>query len=287
MSVKNRVFHHLPAPSVFQNTRTGRQTTYRIRFASDDSGEGAAVLFLHGFNGSSRSWAYQFAHFTNRTVLAVDAPGFGGSDVLDDSMTTTASEVAALIDHCGIDRVMVVGHSMGGMLAQVFGAIYPALCDGLFLSCTHKGRAMQPEAPLGAEIEERLRQRAALDDQAYGELRVRKMLDGQTAADIFAFLTAIAGDIRVAGIRAGGRAMQVLDTTPLLDQIHAPVAILTAERDIVVKPEAAAALSTSLPKAYRFHLAAVGHAPYCEDAAGFNAALEEFLTICQTAKPAT
>jgi len=81
--------------------------------------------------------------------------------------------------------------------------------------------------------------------------------------------------------------MQVLDTTPLLDQIHAPVAILTAERDIVVKPEAAAALSTSLPKAYRFHLAAVGHAPYCEDAAGFNAALEEFLTICQTAEPAT
>ena len=50
----------------------------------------------------------------------------------------------------------------------------------------------------------------------------------------------IAGEIRPDGIRCGGRAMQMLDTTALLQAM--PVMIVSAARDIVVKPEALAAL---------------------------------------------
>lgn len=81
--------------------------------------------------------------------------------------------------------------------------------------------------------------------------------------------------------------MQVLDTAPLLGQIRAPIAILTAEQDIVIKPEATAALAKALPNAHRFHLADAGHAPYCEDAAGFNAALKNFSNFCENQKTLT
>jgi len=45
----------------------------------------------------------------------------------------------------------------------------------------------------------------------------------------------------------------------------------------VVKPEAAAALKAGLPQAHHWLLADVGHAPYCEDSASFNIAIEAFL----------
>lgn len=280
-------FKNLPSLSYFKNVQSGHQTSFRLRTSSADSANNTPLVFLHGFNGSSKSWAHQFAHFTDRTVLAIDAPGFGKSDVLDNSMATTAEEIAALMHYCGITRAVVVGHSMGGMLAQVFGATHQDICAGIFLSCTHKGRAQPSDAPLSAEVEERIRQRSELDDSTYGDIRVRKMLTGEIVVDNLAFLAAIAGDIDVAGIQAGALAMQFLDTTPLLDDIRAPVAILTAENDIVVKPEAAAALTAGLPQAHRFHLAGVGHAPYCEDVTGFNRALEDFIMVCQKAMQAS
>jgi pimeloyl-ACP methyl ester carboxylesterase len=92
-----------------------------------------------------------------------------------------------------------------------------------------------------------------------------------------AFLAAVAGEIRVEGIRCGGFAMQYLDTSPFLDQITAPVAIFSGANDIVVKPAAAAALKAALPLARHWLLRDVGHAPYCEDAASFNSAIEQFL----------
>jgi pimeloyl-ACP methyl ester carboxylesterase len=87
----------------------------------------------------------------------------------------------------------------------------------------------------------------------------------------------IAGEIRVEGIRAGGLAMHHLDTTDLLAKILAPVAIFTGSDDIVVAPKAITALKADLPQARHFPLSGVGHAPYCEDAPSFNAAITQFL----------
>jgi pimeloyl-ACP methyl ester carboxylesterase len=116
-----------------------------------------------------------------------------------------------------------------------------------------------------------------MDDASYGALRVSKMLSGEIDPQIMAFLAAVAGESRVEGIRCGGFAMQYLDTSSFLDKITAPVAIFTGGDDVVVKPGAAAALKAGLPQAHHWLLADVGHAPYCEDAASFNAAIEAFL----------
>jgi pimeloyl-ACP methyl ester carboxylesterase len=166
---------------------------------------------------------------------------------------------------------------MGGMLAQVLGATHPDICQAIILSCTHKGRAQPAGSPLRAAEQERIREREVMDDASYGALRVGKMLSGKIDPQIMAFLAAIAGEIRVEGIRCGGFAMQYLDTSPLLDKIIAPVAIFTGADDVVVKPDAAAALKDGLPQAHHWLLADVGHAPYCEDSASFNIAIEAFL----------
>jgi pimeloyl-ACP methyl ester carboxylesterase len=192
-------------------------------------------------------------------------------------MVAIADEVAALIASLVTGKVVIIGHSMGGMLAQVLGATHPDICQAIILSCTHKGRAQPVGSPLGAAVQERIQQREVMDDASYGALRVSKMLSGKIDPQIRAFLAAVAGEIRVEGIRCGGFAMQYLDTSPFLNKITAPVAIFTGGDDVVVKPDAAAALKAGLPQAHHWLLADVGHAPYCEDAASFNAAIDAFL----------
>lgn len=277
MIENQRFVDFLPPLSMFCNQTSGILTSYRIYKPVDGSQSTPVLVFLHGFNGSSKSWAYQFAHFTNHTVIAIDAPGFGGSQVIEGGMVAIADEVAAVITSLVNGEAVIIGHSMGGMLAQVLGATHPDICQAIILSCTHKGRAQPAGTPLDAAVIERIEQRKMMDDATYGALRVSKMLPGDIDPGIAEFLAMVAGDIRVEGIDSGGRAMHHLDTTNLLPKITAPVAIFSGANDIVVKPAAAAALKAALPLARHWLIRGVGHAPYCEDAASFNSAIEQFL----------
>ena len=114
----------LPERSVFLNSKTRNKTSFRTNLLGSDKDRKLSLVFLHGFNGSSKSWRFQFNHFRRYGFLAIDAPGFGASDPVNGGMTAIADEVAALIEHLGISRTVVVGHSMGGMLAQVLVAKY-------------------------------------------------------------------------------------------------------------------------------------------------------------------
>jgi len=272
-----RLFEKLPTAEVFTNPATGVQTSFRLQPARGVASDPLTLVFLHGFNGSSKSWAYQFEHFKHHTVIAIDAPGFGQSGIVEGGMAAIANEVATLIRAQGFNRTFLVGHSMGGMLAQVLAATQPDLCMGMVLSCTHKGRGQPAGTPLSAAILERIEERLQLDDVAYGERRISAMLKIRPDAEIFEFLAAIAGEIRVEGIRNGGLAMHHLDTSGLLANIAAPVCILTADDDIVVPADAAAALEAGLPQAKIVRLNGVGHAPYCEDAESFNEVIAHFI----------
>ena len=103
------------------------------------------------------------------------------------------------------------------------------------------------------------------------------MLSGTPSSDIRDFLVSIAGAIRVEGIKWGGAAIQYLDTTDYLQHVKAPILILSANQDIVVKPTSLAALIADLPEAQHVELQGVGHAPYCEDADTFNSLVEQFI----------
>ncbi len=272
----------LPPSKLFVNKKSGVATSYRMSDAclkiSSNEKSKPALVFLHGFNGSSKSWSQQISYFNENVVIAIDAPGFGESHVVgDSSMAAIANETAGLIRNLDFGPVIIIGHSMGGMQAQIIASKYPDLCAGLVLSCTHKGHAHPFGTPLDDAVMERIRQRESMDDSTYGRVRIQKMLARDIAPDIFSFLVSVAGDVRVEGIISGGTAMHYLDTTSLLTNITAPVMILTGEMDIVVSPTAGAALRAELPNARHTQLAGVGHAPYCEDAPQFNTVLSSFL----------
>jgi pimeloyl-ACP methyl ester carboxylesterase len=270
-------FLSLPARDLYVTDEVKRIISFRRRDPVDVTTPISTLVFLHGFNGSSASWLYQFSHFKSFRVVSIDAPGFGETSVFEGGMAGFAEAVAQMLSKLGLPSFWLIGHSMGGMLAQIIAAKPGNHCRGLVLSCTHKGRARPDNEPLSEDVLDRVEQRSRLNDQDYGALRIGKMLSGTPSSDIRDFLVSIAGAIRVEGIKWGGAAIQYLDTTDYLQDVTAPILILSADQDIVVKPTSLAALIADLPEAQHVELQGVGHAPYCEDADTFNGLVEQFI----------
>ena len=93
----------------------GKKLSYR------EEGSGPPLVLVHGSPGDSRSWGRVMPHLRNRfRVLAVDLPGYGGSDKVADEPKGRAAvmgaAVARLIESCG-QAVGVAGHSYGGVVA--------------------------------------------------------------------------------------------------------------------------------------------------------------------------
>ena len=179
-----------------------------------------------------------------------------------------------------VESTILIGNSMGGMLAQILAFKLEDKCKGLFLSCTYKGKASHKAEPLAKNYEQRIGERNRLNDRDFGELRVDSMLAGPLEDNVREFLISIAGEIRLEGIEWGARAIQYLDTSPFLKKLNTPVLILSGTNDIVVKPDALEALVASLPTAHHKKMSNVGHAPYCENSSEFNQILDRFIITC-------
>ena len=86
------------------------------------------ILMLHGFGADKDNWLRFARHFTERyRVIAVDLPGFGESSKPTASydVGTQVERVAALTRALKIDRLHIVGNSMGGHISALYAARYP------------------------------------------------------------------------------------------------------------------------------------------------------------------
>lgn len=101
------------------------------------SGDGPALVLLHGLLGTADAWGRAMERLAGAsTVYAPDALGIGGSDRvpgLDVSLRATAARVIELMDDRRIDRADIVGTSHGGSVALMLAACYPQRVRSLIL----------------------------------------------------------------------------------------------------------------------------------------------------------
>lgn len=120
-----------------------------------DEGEGAARLFVHGWACDSHDWNWQLAHFGNTyRVIAADNRGHGRSQVPADGYTPRqfADDLAALIRQRGAGPVIAIGHSLGGVIANILAVEYPDLVRGVIALDPAYGVDAQAEAGIDATI---------------------------------------------------------------------------------------------------------------------------------------
>ena len=100
--------------------------------------KGLPVLLLHGKNFSGAYWERTIADLSaaGHRVIVPDQIGFGKSSkptAYQYSFPAMVEQTVGLLDHLGVDDVIVVGHSMGGMVATRFALLHPERTDRLAL----------------------------------------------------------------------------------------------------------------------------------------------------------
>ena len=117
-------------PSLQFRTIHGYRRAFRV------AGSGPAILLIHGIGDNSTTWSTVQPKLAQRfTVIAPDLLGHGKSDKprADYSVAAYANGMRDLLSVLDIDRVTVVGHSLGGGVAMQFAYQFPQLVDRLIL----------------------------------------------------------------------------------------------------------------------------------------------------------
>jgi pimeloyl-ACP methyl ester carboxylesterase len=105
-----------------------------------DTGKGSVIVLLHGYLETSEVWnGFSNELSSGFRVIAADLPGHGLSDNFSEvhSMEFMASALKELLDSAGIDRVFLVGHSMGGYVTLAFLDLFPEYLSGYCLFHSH------------------------------------------------------------------------------------------------------------------------------------------------------
>jgi 3-oxoadipate enol-lactonase len=249
-----------------------------------DGGE-RTVLLLHGVGGGRESWGDtlsgtgQAIAGAGWRVVAVDLPGYGDSaPVVPYTLAAMARAVLDLIDRIDAAPVAVIGHSMGGMVAQELMALAPRRVAALALMATSPAFGK----PDGAWQREFLDQRLAPLDAGDGMARLAPGLAAGMASpgaphDAVARAALLMSAVPEATYRAALHALLAFDARVHLRDLRLPVLCLAGGADRNAPPVVMKAMADRIEGAEYRCLAGVGHLSHMEAPAVVNPVLVEFL----------
>jgi 3-oxoadipate enol-lactonase len=225
-----------------------------VRVAEGPAGA-PTVLLLHGLMATADlNWSTAIPVLAKRFhVIAPDLRGHGrGLPTTRFSADECADDLAALVRALGVDRVIVAGYSLGGLVAQVFARRHPELTAGLVL-CATAGRF--DEIPTSSGLLRML------------QLALRALPESTRRAAMLSLLAPksansergqwLMGEVRRHDTRAmldaiaeAGR----FDSRPWLGDTTCGAAVIVTQDDVRVSPEAQRDLARSLGRGYVFEI---------------------------------
>ncbi|MBW8269134.1 alpha/beta fold hydrolase [Caldovatus aquaticus] len=243
------------------------------------------VVLLHGIGGAA--WGPTLRALAPRPVLDWPLPGYGGTPLLPEtSFPAWAAALAARLEAEGIARADILGHSIGGMLAQEFALAFPERVRRLVLYATTP--AFGGRDPSFAEqfLAERLAPLDAGKDMAALAAETLPPMLGP-AAPPGAAEAAIAAMAAVpeAAYRAAVRCLATFDRRAALGRIAAPTLLLAGERDPLAPPRTMERMAQAIADARLVVLPGAGHLAHLECPEAFNAAVRAFLDAPVAAAP--
>ncbi len=251
-----------------------------VSFREAGAGEGKPVILaLHGLGGNARTWKAQYADLSDAFhIIGWDAPGYGETMVVGPDQTAFAVLALALLDHLGVDEFSVIGHSMGGVVAQAVAAEAGDRAKHMVLSCTHSGNAAPASEPISGSYATRIATLETEGSAKYAAARSGMMVADGTPDELRAQVQEIASGITAPGLRTCATMLHHADTRPIAPSITCPVLLLSGAGDKVVSERQSEALAALYPKGRQVQFEGAGHAPYLEVAEAYNALLRDFFS---------
>jgi pimeloyl-ACP methyl ester carboxylesterase len=247
--------------------------------AYDRAGAGSAppLLLVHGFTGGRDDFAEVLSRLAeDREVVAVDLPGHGGSDGPDDpadySLSAVSGWVLRFATAVGMEELHLLGHSLGGLVAQRVASAASQRLRSLVLMGTGLGAMREDQTERVVRIAV-----AARDEGPEAALEV--MIDGREVDE---------GERRVALERfrslnpaaVVGGARELVGAMPLgafLRGIDVPVLVVHGEHDERWLPSEQALLARTVAGAVHAVVPDAAHSPQRENPDAWTAVVRRFL----------
>ncbi|HMN84009.1 MAG TPA: alpha/beta fold hydrolase [Burkholderiaceae bacterium] len=246
------------------------------------AGDGdVAVFLLHGVGGGKAGWPAQLAALAagGWHAIAWDMPGYGDSAPIEPyTMGGLAEALRALVRHVGAARSVLVGHSMGGMVAQEALAQEPGCADALVLSGTSAAFGKPGGDWQRRFLDERLAPlRAGRSMDELSQVLVPGMMAPGADAAALALGRRVMAAVPPSTYEAALRALAGFDRREKLGAIRVPTLCLAGELDGNAPPVVMRGMADRIPGAAFELLTGVGHLAPIEAPDRFNAALLRFL----------
>ena len=244
----------------------------RVHYESYGTGK-EAVVFIHGWTCDLTFWRGQEPVYRNHRSLLIDLPGHGQSDkpMVAYPVEFFARGIQAVLRDAGVERAVLVGHSLGGPIAYAFIRLFPEQVKALVLVDATVGAEPDSAAYRAAQLA-RYQQRTAHLSGAAGEKYFLGQIEGMFSAkttpamraEIRSKMLATPEWVRVAAVTS----VSQLDPPPRGQTFDIPaLAIQAAEKGT---EERAAAMRTIFPKLRLEKWEHSGHFLMMEDPARFN-----------------
>jgi pimeloyl-ACP methyl ester carboxylesterase len=246
-------------------------------------GSGPTVLMLHGIGGGHLAFAPQVETLAGSGYRAVawDMPGYGHSAPIEPyTFKGLAQSCLALVDSLQCERVTLLGHSMGGMVALEFALRHPERVERLVL-CATTASFGKPDGDWQREF---IAQRTAPLDagQSMAELAevlVPRMIGPGSLPEGVKLATHCMGLVPAATYRRALECLVTFDRRAGLASIQVPTLVIAGEHDPNSPPAAVKKLADAIPRSTYLEMRGIGHLQNLEAPDEFDGLLLNFLAL--------
>jgi 3-oxoadipate enol-lactonase len=246
-------------------------------------GGGPTVLMLHGIGGGHLSFAPQVETLASSGYRAVawDAPGYGHSAPIEPyTFKGLAQSCIQLIEGLKCGQVVLVGHSMGGMVAQEVVARRPELVSRLVL-CGTSPAFGKPDGEWQREfIESRTAPLDAGKSMAeLAETLVPQMVGPGSLPEGVRLATHCMGLVPAATYRRALECLVTFDRRNMLERIGVPTLLIAGEHDRNAPPAVMKKMAAAIPRSTYIEMKGIGHLQNLEAPEDFDGLLLNFLAL--------